>query len=104
MERYISEGDDAVVIKPAISRSPIQLVKKIPVPTLEKILVDIFCDETIFYFYKGTELINIYNYALKKYAINFTVLLNYAGRRKRSEALKIFMREHLQPSLKGLIK
>ncbi|HLP59504.1 MAG TPA: DUF6577 family protein, partial [Candidatus Deferrimicrobium sp.] len=103
MERYISEGSDAVVIKPAISRSPVQLVKKIPVPTLEKILVDIFCDEIIFYFYKGIELINIYNYALKKYALNLTMLFNYAGRRKREEALKAFMKEHLRPSLKGMI-
>lgn len=104
MERYISEGNDAVVIKPAISRSPVQLVKKIPVPTLEKILVDIFCDEIIFYFYKGTEITNIYNYALKNYTLNLTMLFNYAGRRKRAEALKTFMQEHLLPSLKSMIK
>jgi hypothetical protein len=104
MERYISEGNEAVVIKPVISRSPVQLVNKIPVPTLEKILVDVFCDEIIFYFYKGTEIINIYNYALKNYTLNLTMLFNYAGRRKRTEALKTFMHQHLQPSLKGMIK
>lgn len=104
MEKYITETGEAVVIKPMISRSPLQTVEEIPSPALEKILVDIFCDEIIFYAYQGKEMINIYNHALKKYSINFSMMFNYAGRRKRLGALKVFMQKNLSPSLQSLIK
>ncbi len=104
MGKYISEESEAIIIKPMISRSPVQPVKKISTATLEKILVDIFCDETIFYAYQGSEMINIYNHALKRYSINFSMLFNYARRRRRLEALKAFMQKHLSSSLQGLVK
>lgn len=57
MEKYISEEYESIIVKPMISRSPIQKINKIPVATLEKILVDLFCDTGIFYPYKGVEMV-----------------------------------------------
>ncbi|MCP5050164.1 MAG: hypothetical protein GY940_23565 [bacterium] len=104
MEKYISEERESIVIKNTISRSPVHTIKKIPVPALEKILVDIFCDAVLLYIFGGNEMINIYNHALDKYSVNIAMMLNYAGRRRRKEPITAFMRENLNSSLAGLIK
>lgn len=100
MEKYISEEYESILVKPMISRSPIQEINKIPVATLEKILVDLFCDTAIFYPYGGSELVNIYSHAFESYAINFSKLFTYAKRRRRKAQIKKFIMEHYNGVLK----
>lgn len=104
IERYISEDIEAIIIKPMVTRAPTIAVKKITVPTLEKILVDLFCDEKIFYAYQGYQLKRIYEACFEKYIINISRMLNYAKRRKREEALKGFLLESIPNKLKNLIE
>lgn len=91
IETYISELSEAIIVEPMISRAPVMKVDNIIFPTLEKILVDLFCEEKLFFAYQGQQLVTIYETCLDKYSINFSRLFNYAKRRKRDEALKSFL-------------
>ena len=105
---YISESANPVIIKKMITRSPIQKQKEkrinIYLPMLEKILVDLFADDRIFYYYQGSELINIYKNAIKKYTLNYTKLFSYARRRERELEIKRFLTNHLYDYIKEIIE
>lgn len=109
MERYVV-SDISIIIKPLISRAPKQEVSKkstskdiIQVPTLEKMLVDIFCDSVTFYTVQGSEMDIIFENALKKYQINFSRLLNYARRRKKESQIKAYIMEQSGDILKDIL-
>lgn len=91
MLNYAMEEQEPVILLPLISRSPVKEYNKIIIPTLEKILVDLFVGYNIFYWTQGQELINIFNEAQLRYQINYTTLLAYARRRGADKKLKKFM-------------
>ena len=64
---------------------------KFHTPLLEKILVDVFAENKLFYYSQGSELIHIFENALKNYDINFTKLFSYAKRRERDNDIKVFL-------------
>ncbi len=103
LDRYVSELTEAIVIKPMISRAPTQMVSKVAVPTLEKILVDLYCDEKIFFAFQGNQLNKIFEGAFEKYGINLSRLFNYAKRRSREESVKQFLMKNLSEKVKDLI-
>lgn len=108
IDLYITESRKPVVIKRLITRSPIskQPINKTKVafPQLEKILVDLFSDEKLFYFYQGSEMTHLFENAIKRYSINYTRLFSYAKRRDRDEELKSFLNNNLNHIIKGLIE
>jgi hypothetical protein len=85
-ERYINTNE-AIVIRPLISESPLQLVGGINTPTIEKILVDIVGDIE-FSFLQGVEINYVYNTIFEKHNINKNKLLRYATRRGRKQAIE----------------
>lgn len=85
-ERYISTND-AIIIRPLISESPLQLVEGINTPTIEKILVDIVGDVE-FNFLQGSEINYVYATVFERYSINKNKLLRYATRRGRKEEIE----------------
>ncbi len=95
MELYVSASAQPVIIKRLITRAPLvkRTEKKVRyyTPTLEKILVDLYVDEKLFYYLQGPELVNIYEHAISGYAVNFTRLFGYARRRERGEEIRGFM-------------
>jgi hypothetical protein len=107
MEFYISESDFPVVIKKLITRSPIgkrtENKLKVSTPLLEKILVDLFAGEKLFYFYQGSELMHIYENAINNYTINFTKLFSYARRREREQEIKSFIMDNMNHLVKDII-
>jgi hypothetical protein len=104
LEKYISELRESVIVRPMISRAPITTLKKVILPTLEKILVDLFCDDKLFFAYQGNHLIRIYEATIEKYGINFSKMFNYAKRRSREESLKKFLLDNLYNMIKDLIE
>lgn len=84
---YISMTDDAFIIKPLISESPLIDFKGVKTPTLEKILVDILCDSDMDYLH-GNEWYRIFDNANSMYAINRTSMLRYASRRNAKQTLE----------------
>jgi len=85
-ERYISTND-AIIIRPLISESPIRLMEGINTPTLEKMLVDIVGDVE-FSFLQGSEINYVYTTIFERHRINKNKLLRYATRRGRKEEVE----------------
>lgn len=104
---YISESSKPVIIKKLITRSPIgkrtERRVKFYTPLLEKILVDIFAEEKLFYFSQGSELIHIYKNALNSYSINFTKLFSYAKRREKKNDIKMFLTNNMHHLVKDIL-
>lgn len=104
---YIAESNQPVIIKKLLTRSPLLKSKEKKVyfytPSLEKILVDLFCDERLFYYVQGSELIHIYENSITKYSINYTKLFSYAKRREREQNIKQFMTNHINHLVKDII-
>jgi len=87
MEQYVTNEPRPVIIKPLISQAPVMETDKIYIPTLEKILVDLYCDTDIFYAFQGLELQHIWQNARHQYTLQEDKLLRYAGRRKQQPAI-----------------
>ena len=104
---YISESNQPVIIKKLITRSPIEkhTEKKITfyTPLLEKILVDLYAEDKLFYFSQGAELVHIFENAISTYTINFTKLFSYAGRREKEQDLKAFLINNMSHLVKDII-
>lgn len=88
IQKYVSEANRPIVIKPLVSRSPLQTIQDIKVPTLEKILVDIYCDDKLFFAFQGNQLQRIYEKAVTSHPLNFSTLFTYAKRRNREPQIK----------------
>lgn len=95
-DRYVLDnftvGREFIAVLPLVSQAPTVTVDGIPAPRLEKVLVDILCEEP-FYFLKGNETYNIYSEALKSYALNLRTLRRYAGRRNRMKEVDDILKE-----------
>lgn len=94
MNNYLPENKTPIFILPLVSEASIQTIKGVETPTLEKILVDLFCDSTTFFAYQGAELTTIFKEAFERYTIHQDRLLRYARRRGRKEQLKSFLINH----------
>ena len=104
IDRYVLTKEESLVIIPLISRAPTLTFEGIAVPSLEKILVDIFCDRELFFFISGNELSNVYRYAYKKYTLNFSRMLTYAERRKKMNEIRKILINKVDNSLESLLK
>ena len=83
IDRYIYEAKNTIVLQSLVSKSPTQKVKKTSTITLEKLIVDLYCDKKLFAAFQGSELVHIIDNAYNKYSIDFTKLLNYSKRRRK---------------------
>jgi hypothetical protein len=88
---YASREKNAVIIKPLVSEAPVQLQQDVFTASLEKMLVDIFCDEVLFAAQQGSEMKTIFRNAFNNYTINENKMLRYAGRRRKKEAFLIYL-------------
>lgn len=87
LERYTVAKPNVIIVLPLISEAPIQKVHNVTTTTLEKLIVDVFCDPDIFAAQQGRDLSFIYDNIFSKYTINKNKLLRYADRRKKKGAL-----------------
>ncbi len=95
-EKYITENNNLIIVKTLITEAPTQNIDGINTSSLEKTLVDVFCDKIIFSAYQGNEMRTIYKEAFSKYSINKSKLLRYADRRGKKEELKKYMNTNLR--------
>jgi len=104
IERYIFEAQNPIVIRKIISKSPVKrLDNGLLLPKLEKILVDLFCDESLLAAYKGYEENTIFKNVLKKYHINLKTMFAYARRRRKEEQLKAYLYQNFQLEIEALL-
>lgn len=103
---YVAESNYPVIIKKLITRSPIsrrtEKAIKFYTPLIEKILVDIFAEDNIFYFYQGSELVHIYENIISNYSVNFTKLFSYAKRREGEQEIKSFLANNMNHLIEGI--
>lgn len=79
---YFSSSKKIIVVKNLVSQGPLDKTDELNAPRLEKILVDILCDDE-FYFLRGMETVYVYQKAFDLYDINVKALKRYAGRRNK---------------------
>ena len=92
LDKYTPEKKDIYIVKTLVSEAPTQQIGKIRTVSIEKMLVDIFCDETLFAAQQGTEMWTIFNEALTKYTVNQDKMLRYADRRKRKNDFNNYLK------------
>jgi len=83
---YIDFSRENIIVKPLITESPLMLDDKVPVPSIEKLLVDTRVDVD-FYFLHGYENLEMLRTAITHYNVNQTRLLRYADRRNEKESI-----------------
>lgn len=93
INRYIFEAEQSIILQSLISKTPTQKVGKVATITLEKMIVDLFCEKSLFVAYQGSEFVHIINNAYERYAVNFTTLFHYARRRGKEVDVKHFLKE-----------
>jgi hypothetical protein len=98
LERYINEERESIIVKPLITKAPLEKEQKIATPSLEKILVDIFVDRKLFSVFQGSELVQIFNTLDRMYALNITRMTAYAKRRGKKQELIDFMTKNTHVS------
>jgi hypothetical protein len=85
-DRYII-GNKAIIVRQLVSEAPLQFFENVPVPTIEKILVDMVGDVE-FSFLRGAEMYYVYTTVFERHKINKNKLLRYATRRGRKQEVQ----------------
>lgn len=75
--RYVDMDSRVIFVKNLVSEAPLQEVSGVPMPTLEKLLVDILRD-TDFFYLQGSESDRIIENAFNLYTINRNRPFRYA--------------------------
>jgi hypothetical protein len=88
LDKYLPDEKDTLIVKPLVTEAPLQKIEGVSTVTLEKMLVDVFCDDVIFTAQQGSEMRNIFYEARSKYVVNENRMLRYANRRKRKVVFK----------------
>ena len=86
LEKYLPSEKESLIIRSLVSEAPLQNVNGIYTASLEKMLVDVFCDDVIFSAQQGTEMRTLLKEALSKYSVNENRMLRYANRRRKKES------------------
>ena len=87
VENYLLDIENVIIVQHLVSEAPLQKIHNTPTITIEKLLVDLVYGKSLFYFYQGYELKNIFQQAFDKHTINKSALLRYADRRKRKDEI-----------------
>ena len=92
LDKYLPDEKETCIVKSLVSEAPLQTIKNVSSPTIEKMLVDVFCDDVIFAAQQGSEMRTIFREAFSKYAINVNRMLRYADRRRKKESFNDYLR------------
>lgn len=88
LDNYVSLAKNPIIIKALITESPLIDTHHVMAASLEKILVDIYCEPDLYAGFQGAELKRIYQNASEKYVINEPKMLRYANRRGKKEEIE----------------
>jgi len=91
LEKYLPIEKESLIIKSLVSEAPIQNVKGINTAPLEKMLVDVFCNDVLFSAQQDGEMRTLFREALNKYSVNENRMLRYADRRRKKESLTKYL-------------
>ena len=83
---YIDFSKENIIVKPLVTEAPLAIDGKVPVPTLEKLLVDTRIDAAYYYLH-GYENLEMLRTAITHYDVNRNRLLRYADRRNAKDSI-----------------
>lgn len=86
LEKYLPNKQESLIVRPLVSEAPIQNINGINTASIEKMLVDVFCDEVIFSSQHGAEMRTLFKEALNKYSVNDNRMFRYADRKRKKES------------------
>lgn len=92
LEKYIVDDKEIFIVKSLVTEAPTQIISGVETVTIEKMLVDIFCNDVVFSAQQGAEMRIIFEEAFTKYTINLSKMLRYADRRRKKEELLNFIK------------
>ncbi len=101
VEKYLGTGENNIVVRSLISQSPLTSRKKITIPKLEKVMVDLVADDILFQAFQGRELKNIYGYILESYNVNHSTLRRYSQRRNKWKEVRSLLNEFANEDTKN---
>lgn len=93
LSKYVVSKKDPIIITNLITEAPLEEIEGVKTVTLEKVLVDICSNVTLFSAQQGAELTRIYEAAFEKYTISETKLLRYATRRSKKPVVEQLMKK-----------
>jgi hypothetical protein len=82
---YASAEKETIIVNALVSEAPVQMIESVVTTTIEKLLVDVFCDDVLFAAQQGSEMETIFREAFEKYTINENKMLRYADRRRKKQ-------------------
>lgn len=91
LENYLPENKNVYIVQTLVSEAPVMNVNGVTSATLEKMLVDVFCDTVTFSAYQGSERSTIFKEAFEKYTVNRNKLLRYADRRGKKTDISAYL-------------
>lgn len=89
-DRYIHNQDKVLIVKSMVSESPLIQKNKITVPALEKLLVDMIIDTSLFSAQQNEKEFIMRN-VMEKYSLNRLKMRRYAVRRNREQEIDILI-------------
>lgn len=93
IDNYVSTAENPIIVKTLITEAPLQKLVGITTITIEKLLVDLFCDKELFFAFQGKELLTIIKESFSKYSVNQSKIMRYASRRGRKAALIDYLKK-----------
>src|SRR5690606_7991402 len=88
LNKYVINAKEPIIIMRLTTEAPTREVENVVTITLEKMLVDIYCDPELYSALQGAEMRRIYQTAFDKYHINEPKMLRYASRRTKKEEIQ----------------
>lgn len=90
--KYIDLKEENYIVKILTSQSPLRTKDGVKIPTLEKLLVDMYCDKDFAYL-QGSEYYRIMAGIQEHYSINRNTLIRYASRRNAAKQIDKILTE-----------
>ncbi|NQU34860.1 MAG: hypothetical protein HQ521_16660 [Bacteroidetes bacterium] len=91
LNKYANTSEPIIIVKNLVTGSPLQMIEKVQIPSIEKILVDLILDDELYSAYQGRDLVSIIENAYEYNTINKDKLLRYAKRRTKGMRLEQFI-------------
>lgn len=86
----LSDYAGYICVRALVTEAPVLKEKSGQIASLEKILVDLYCDKEFLPF-QGNEIYHIYKNAFNDYTINESSMLRYASRKEKRAEIRIVL-------------
>lgn len=91
LDKYVPADKQAIIIKRLVSEAPVLKINGFNTISLEKMLVDVYCNDVPFSAHQGAEMRTIFSEVFTKYVVNNKQMLRYAKRRGKKKSMEMYL-------------